>query len=1143
MGEAQAIRGRKGASGGGADKARRPRRRQRTQHPVRRRLLRALAIGVLALSLIYAVIGGIAALSAGRSVGLPVWALAETEARLNRAMAGQGGVTIGAVRLSLAGDGTPSLLLDDLRLFDREGRLLALLPQSEARFEPWAALRGIPRLTRLRVVGAQALLRRATDGTLDLAFGPETAVATAPRSFGELLEGIDEIFALPLLADLDRIEAQAMTLVLQDRRAGKDWTVGDGRVVLVQRADDVALDLAFTVVGGATTPAQAQLRITTPLGRGVSTVAARIEEVAAGDLAAQSPLLAWLGVLDAPISGQLRAAFDAEGGLAALEGRLELSGGALQPVPDIPPVEFDSAGMGFRLDPGADRLILSALRIDGPTLRLLASGHADLEGLGTGRLDAMTAQVALSDVRVDPEGLFAEPVRFGEGALDLRLELDPFTLRIGELSLREDGRRLAVSGRVAAGADGWRVAVDLALDAIAHDRLLALWPVALAPRVRDWLGSNVQQGVLFNVNGGLRLDPGQEPRIALGWEFADTDLRFMPTLPPILRGNGYSSIENRTYTLVLESGEVIPPEGGPIMLGRSLFRVADVTERPATAELRISTESSITAALSFLDQPPFGFISRAGVDVALAEGRAALETEVTLPLKQRVAPHEVVFRATGSLRDVRSARMAPGRVIAADRLELVADPAGIEISGAGMLGAVPFDAVWAQALGPAPEPGAVAGTLQLGPEFAAEFLSGLGPGAVTGAGQAAFRIDLPRGAAARYALQSDLRGVGLRIDEAGWTKPAAAPGLLDVSGQIGQPPTVESLGLQGPGLGVRGRVVLGAGGGVQAIDLAELRLGDWLRAAARIEPQGGGRPARVSVSAGTADLRRMTGSGGRGSGGTAGGGAGSEMLVALDRVTVSEGIALTGFRGTIRTGRDGPSGRFSGRVNGQAPVEGVLAPTAGGTAVRVTGSDAGAALAAAGIFSRGIGGGLDLTLAPDGTPGGWAGRVELDRIRVRDLPALAEILSAISVVGLLDQLSGGGILFTEAVADVRLTPEGVTIRNARATGASFGVTVEGRYLHDSGALDLRGVVSPLYIVNSIGQVVSRPGEGLIGFTFRVRGTAAAPRVTVNPLSGLAPGFLREVFRGPAPGDAAARGSADGFDAPPARRPDPYVPDR
>jgi hypothetical protein len=68
-------------------------------------------------------------------------------------------------------------------------------------------------------------------------------------------------------------------------------------------------------------------------------------------------------------------------------------------------------------------------------------------------------------------------------------------------------------------------------------------------------------------------------------------------------------------------------------------------------------------------------------------------------------------------------------------------------------------------------------------------------------------------------------------------------------------------------------------------------------------------------------------------------------------------------------------------------------------------------------------------------------------------------------------------------------------------------------------LDLEGTIVPAYTINSIlGEVpllgpliVGRKGEGIFGFTYRISGGADNPDVAVNPLSALAPGFLRRLF--------------------------------
>ena len=83
-------------------------------------------------------------------------------------------------------------------------------------------------------------------------------------------------------------------------------------------------------------------------------------------------------------------------------------------------------------------------------------------------------------------------------------------------------------------------------------------------------------------------------------------------------------------------------------------------------------------------------------------------------------------------------------------------------------------------------------------------------------------------------------------------------------------------------------------------------------------------------------------------------------------------------------------------------------------------------------------------------------------------------------------------------------------------GPGLGISVDGIYTLATKEMDFQGVISPFFIVNQIGSVLTRRGEGLIGFNFNVAGPVSAPRVSVNPLSVLTPGMFREIFRRPPP---------------------------
>lgn len=1078
--------------------------------PWPRRLLRAMLWAGVAFVLFTGLLTAGAALLSGRPLALPVWAVAEVEQRANRALEGQAVLSIGGIEVLLSPSRLPELRLQDLRLGRPGGGGLLRLPEAQARFSAGDLLRGRLAPVAIRLSGAQIALRRGQDGRFDLDFGDG---GSAPGTLAEVMQRIDTVLSLPALTTLDRIEAEAVSFSLDDRRAGRVWTVGDGRFALVQSDDETVLDVGMGLVGGAEAPATAQLRVGIRHGGQGARLSARVDGVAAADIAAQTPLLGWLGVLDAPISGDLRAELAGDGAVSLLEGSLGIGAGALSPVKGARPLPIRSAEIVFGFDPVRARFTASRLAVDSPALRLTASAHTDLTGPVPTAPEAFVTQIRVQDVVFNPEGMFAEPVRFTEGAVDLRLRLDPFSVELGQLALVEEGRHLLARGGVQAGPQGWTVAVDLALDAIRHDRLLALWPVGLVPNTRTWLQANVQQGLLFDVKAAVRLRPDQPPRLSLGYEFADADVRFMPTLPPIQSGRGYATIEGQTYTTVVEDGHVTPPLGGQINVARSVFRVPDITVRHAPAEITLQTESSVAAALSLLDQPPFRFLTKAGLSPDLGQGRARLVTELRLPLAPKLQPGEVDFTVSGVLEDLTSDRLVPGRTLSAERLDLHAVPTAVTIKGPGRLGQAAFDASWTLPLGPGTGGASrVEGTLALNKAVAAEFLAGLGDDLVSGQGQASFAVDLPRGQAPVLTLRSDLAGVGLRIAELGWSMTQGARGKLEVQGTLRAPVRLDRLVLEGPGLAAEGSVQLAADGGLDRLALSRLRMGAWLDAQAELIGQGKGKAPLARVTGGTVDLRELPKAGSL----PAGTGAkGAPLDVALDRVQVTGGMALTNVRARIAPGLGGLDGPFSGLLNATAPVSGQMVPGPRGTAFRVKAADGGAALAAAGLFSKASGGALDLVLTPTGAPGTYQGTVDMSGFLVRDMPALAELLNAVSIVGLIDQLMTSGLVFNEAKGGFLLTPQAVELREGRAVGASFGVSLEGVYATVEDRLDLRGVISPFYLINGIGSVLTRPGEGLVGFTYRIRGSAKDPDVSVNPLSVLAPGFFRDLLRRPA----------------------------
>jgi hypothetical protein len=187
-----------------------------------------------------------------------------------------------------------------------------------------------------------------------------------------------------------------------------------------------------------------------------------------------------------------------------------------------------------------------------------------------------------------------------------------------------------------------------------------------------------------------------------------------------------------------------------------------------------------------------------------------------------------------------------------------------------------------------------------------------------------------------------------------------------------------------------------------------------------------------------------------------------------------------------------------------------------GYSINANSTNAGSFVRALGAARAADGGTVQLSLRHLKNSPGMEGKLKIKNIRLRNMPALLELLDAISIVGLLDQLQGPGLILNEIEADFVNLPDQIKFERASAFGPSIGISLEGYYAKATNNLNMQGVLSPLYVVNAIGSIFTRKGEGLLGFNYRLKGNADRPEVLVNPLSIFTPAIFREIFRRPAP---------------------------
>jgi hypothetical protein len=113
--------------------------------------------------------------------------------------------------------------------------------------------------------------------------------------------------------------------------------------------------------------------------------------------------------------------------------------------------------------------------------------------------------------------------------------------------------------------------------------------------------------------------------------------------------------------------------------------------------------------------------------------------------------------------------------------------------------------------------------------------------------------------------------------------------------------------------------------------------------------------------------------------------------------------------------------------------------------------------------------------------------------------------------------------FSEMRADFTRFTGKMSVRDGVVRGPLVGATVEGNIDYTRDEVHLRGTFVPFYGLNNMFGQIPIVGlflgagnkEGLLGITYEAVGPPSAPRITVNPVSAIAPGLLRKFI--PSPG--------------------------
>jgi hypothetical protein len=1043
----------------------------------------------------------------GQDVVLPSTLTKHIETQMNRDL-GDTKVSVGQIVVTVDTHFIPQIRARNVGIIDPTGSEIARLSELHAQFSMGQIKSGQMTPSALRLTGAQIVVRRGVDGQFALDFGGGGGTVGSAK---EVLKAIDTAFASKPLIDVQTVVVSGLTIILEDARSNRIWQATDATLTLTNSSDNIDVSMTFDVFNGTEDLARLQMSFATRKGTLATAISLNIDNAPALDLAQQSPALSFLSVLDAPISAAMRAQVNPDGLLSSYSGTLEIGSGQLVAGVGAKSLNFAGARGYFDYDPATERLKFAELSMRSEAFAIAGSGHVLLRDFDGNFPSKFLGQFYIDQVTADPRGVFDQPLAFDAGQVDLQLSLEPFSVTLGQLALKHGDLWLRAKGSADATSQGWNLSVDTEIDAMQATELMSFWPDGVVPKTREWIVENIKSATYKDIAMSFRLAPGATtPQTHLGWSFEDADVRFMKALPSVTAGAGYGTISGNALTVVVQEGAIAAPSGGDIDVAGTVLRIPQLDVKPAVLTAQLKTSSQVEAAVALMALKPFEVLKDADFGADVAQGQAVLAGQLSVPLLKGILMEDVDFNITGDITDASSTQLMAGKELRSPRMALALTPAGLSLSGPVEVSGARAAAVWRKNFGPENRGKSdISGSVTINQKLLDAFDIDLPARTVSGSAQGDLTVALRAGRDPAFSITSKMEGLGLSVPAIGFSKNQARSGSFKVTGTSGDVPTVTSLSIEAPGLtATGGSVTLASNGGLDRLRFDTLKVGGWLDSSATLIGRGKGRAVAVKLGGGTLDLSRSP----FGTGASAGGASSSGPIdMVLDRLKVTDTLSLNGVTAQLTQNR-GLSGQFAGRLNGQAPITGTISPGQFGPTISVQAKDAGKTVMAAGLLENAAGGNFALTLTSKREANSYDGQARITDMRVLSAPELAQLLSLVSVVGLLDQLSGPGIAFNDIRSDFTVQPNLITIGTSSAEGPSLGITGEGIYDLNAKRIDLQGVISPIYFLNGIGQVFTRKGEGLFGFNFTLKGAIDNPSVGVNPLSNLTPGALRSIFR-------------------------------
>ncbi len=1018
--------------------------------------------------------------------------------------------------------------------------------------DPWSMLRGqlVPKSVTLS--GLALVLTFDAKGAIALSNGtrqvpaPPLAVsngsaapAQPPPTPTDAVKLVSQSLDMLLAADsplaaLHNVRIQQSSILIRDLGRGRDTRLDHVDVAVARQAGGLTLDLAAS---NGRAPWHAHLRVNTSATDASRLVQLTIDHWSFAGLRhlAQYSSAGALAEISGTLTGQAR--ISKAGALMALSADAEGGPGLfMADSPDFEPLLFDGFSLKAHYDPSQRVVLVDQARLQAGKSALLVSGKITLPAANATSLgfDFSTQPgTQLGPERPGDKTLLISNGRF-VGSFDQATKL----LRFDQMALGGAAVHVSATASAALGASPHVVAQALISAMQARD-VVRLWPSSLAAPVRAWFRQRLTAGTVASINVKVDMDAKAladvgaqqavpENALQVTGQVSGIGLRILDGFPPVTGINAKGLLTGHTVHVSFGAGQIIVDPGKAMKISSGTFDVHDSSLIPAPARIMAQMSGTLATTTQLLAMDALRPFVQLPLDPKSIAGTISGQLRVDTLLGDHVPPTATKVGVTAKIDNFSATNLIGKAGLTQGSLNFKVSAAGMNATGNGTIFASPAKLVLTQ-----PPHGEGQGKLNFTLSDAARKKLDFAIPGVSGPIGVALVAPLgavPVQAKGQKQKASVPQQAQVTLDLGATTLDEPFPGLHKAPGRparatflaVVQPhaTVLKNLIFEGGGVSFAGTATLGADGHPQSAQLSQVKLSalDQMRA----DITFGTKSTKVVAKGAAFDMRSvwssLTGQDNLAPRATThhptAKPANVEVSLTATRVTgYNDVVAHNGhfllerLDGHIRAfDMSGQLG--SGSLHGELDASGMI---------HLTSSDAGATLDFLNLYSHMQGGTLELSAHYAGSDA--SGNATIHKFSLINEPRLHQIAAADNPHQNLHALASSRVQFQKLQAQFSSKAGAITLENADIFGPDIGISMRGILNFPQNRLDVNGTFVPAYVLNNIFSRIPLFGrllgggrhEGLFAVNYRISGPMSHPSLTFNPLSAIAPGFLRQIF--------------------------------